>query len=227
MELRDLIKYTPWYYYERAFKSLVEIIGNKRFIRFAILGVPNSGKTHFMRIVRNEPYDPNNQSLWQGDTIDKKEVQLAGKTLVFERTLDINGLNLTQYPELIERADIIYFFFRADCYLNDSTLDKLKKEGFNENDIKQYKTYREIVFAYFGSVIRDKNAQGKPIKIIASYRKNVKNIKDSTVLSAIRKGFESKFHDVDFSNCAWFVADIDDSHRDWVVDNAKELIFNK
>jgi hypothetical protein len=103
----------------------------------------------------------------------------------------------------------------------------LKKVDFTEKDIKQYKTYREMVFAYFGSVIRDKNAQRKPIKIIASYRKNVKNIKESKVLAAIRNEFKSQFHDADFENCAFYIADIDDEHRDWVENNAKELIFNK
>lgn len=226
MELRDLIKYTPWYYYEKAFKSLVEIVGNKKFIRFAILGVQNSGKTHFMRIVRKEPYDPDKQTPFTGDTIEKKEVKLNGKTLVFERTRDISGHNLSEYPELIARADIVYFFFRADSYLNDSSLANMKEEGFTKEDIQTYKTYRQIVFGHFGSIIRDKNAKDKPIKIVATYRSRIKSINDNTLKSAIRNGFYSAFPDVDFSNCAWFVADIDDSHRDWVEDNAKELIFN-
>lgn len=227
MELRDLYKYTPWYFYGKAFKSLAELIGNKRFIKFAILGLPQSGKTHFISIVRKEPFDSTKQTPWQGVTLERKSVELDGKTLVFERSHDINGLNLTQYAELIERSDIIYFFFRADYYLSNAGRDKMEKEGFPEEEIKRFKTYREMVFAYFGSVIRDKNAKGKPIQIIASYRKEVKNIKDSTVTASIRNGFKSNFPDADFENCAFSIADIDDKHRDWVENKVKELIFNK
>lgn len=229
MELRDLYLYThPWVYFcGKAYKSLVEIIGNKKFIKFAILGLPQSGKSHFICIVRHERYDPNDQTPFNGEHIEKKEVKLSGKTLVFERTRDINGLNLSQYPELIESADIVYFFFRADYFLNDADLYKMKKEGFTETDIRECKTYREIVFRYFGSVIRDKNAKNKPIKIVASFRKGIKSITENTAKKSIKEYFTNKFQDADFENCAFYVADIDDSHKDWVENNARELIFNE
>lgn len=204
-------------------KKLIEFVSNKRYIRFAILGLPQSGKTHFINILRNEPYDPKQTSM-NGETIQKKEIKVEDKTLVLKRTRDINGLNKSEYERLIRISDVIYFFFRADYFLHDKSLSDV--DCFPEEETKKYNGYRAITIADFGSIIQDKNAKKKPIIIVASFKKKIKEMKENVVIAVIKKAFEANITNADFHNCHWFVADIDDDHRGEVVDNTKELILN-
>ena len=222
--------FSPWsplYIYGLLYKYLMEAVGNKEFIHFAILGLPQSGKTHFIKIVRGEKYKKGQTSL-NGEDVKQAVVRINGKTLIYEKGRDISGYRLQEYPKLIRESDIIYFFFRADFFMKDVRLKGINHDGaFSDKDINEYQSYRPIVISYLGSVIRDPNAKNKPIKIIASFRKKLENENDIKVLDTISKELSQTFSDDELKNCAYYLADIDDDHREWVTDYADELIFNQ
>lgn len=155
------------------FKSLMEVISKREYINFAVLGLPQSGKTEFICTIRGEKNETA-QTRYEGDKLSRKVVSIAGKTLVYEKGLDINGLNLSDYETLCQKADIIYFFFKADDFLLNRSLDEINKQSneelFDEKVRKEAGDYQTLVGQYLGSVVMDKNAQNKPIKIIASFK---------------------------------------------------------
>lgn len=225
-----MIPFWPNILYGQLYKKLLEAIVERReCINFAVLGVPQSGKTHFICIVRDEPYKK--ETPLNGDPLEEKCVVLNGKKLVYKRGWDINGLQVNQYPELIKKADVIYFFFRADYYLDNRKLRTIDNgESFSPQDLQNYKSYQELVQSYFGLVVRDENAKNKPIKVVASFRKYIgeeNNINENQIILSIKDSFEHNLEDIDLSNCAFYLADIDDEHREWVKEHANELIFIK
>lgn len=227
-----MIPFWPNILYGQLYKKLLEaIVERKECINFAVLGVPKSGKTHFICIIRDEPYPKDKHTALWGDDLEEKCVMLNGKKLVYKKGKDINGLQVNQYPELIKKADVIYFFFRADCYLKNQKLRTIGNgKDFSPQDLQKYRSYQELVQSDFGLVVRDENAKNKPIKVVASFRKNIgeeNNINENQIILSIKDSFEQSLKNIDLSNCAFYLADIDDEHREWVKEHANELIFIK
>ncbi len=214
------------------FKSLMEVISKREYINFAVLGLPQSGKTEFICTIRGEKNETD-QTRYEGEKLSRKVVSIAGKTLVYEKGLDISGLNLSDYETLCQKADIIYFFFKADDFLLNRSLDDINKQSneelFDEEVRKKAGDYQTLVGQYLGSVVMDKNAQNKPIKIIASFkdrlpvyyrRKNEVKIKNE--IQKILNKQELPISD----NCLFYLADLQHD-KEWVENNAFELIFNQ
>lgn len=222
--------FLPNIFYGRLYKKLLEaIVERKECINFAVLGVPQSGKTHFICIVRDEPYIKDKHTALHGYDLEEKCVMLNGKKLVYKKGKDINGAQVNQYPELIKKADVIYFFFRADYYLKNQKLRTIGKgKDFLPQDLQRYETYQDLVHSDFGLVVGDKNAKNKPVKIVASFRKNIGNdMSENRIKLTIMDSMNQGIKNIDWSKIDIFLADIDDEHREWVKEHANELIFIK
>ena len=199
------------------FYKLLKTVSNREVICFSVLGLPEAGKSEFINNIRRE--GPSTQTTpREGNDISKKTIEIAGKTLIYEEGRDINGAVLKEYPELCKKGDIIYFIFSSKAFL--------------ENIITEYdpeiKEYQDLVVAYLGSVLRDKNASKKPIKIIASFKDQLpegySGRSDAFITNQIHKILNNKGLDVT-SNCRLYIADLRD--REWIEKNALELIFNQ
>ena len=220
------LKWWEWLYLPIAIPIAVadylrELFENKTSIFFAILGLPQSGKTHFMNIVRGEQY-VKRQTRFEGEDVFEKRIQIEDKTLIYKRSRDISGHNLEEYPDLIKKADVIYFFFRADYYSKNSSLKNIKEISLTDKE--KYGSYRDLVWGYLGSVLRDENAKRKRIFIVATFKKNIRFTSEMSVLSMIKDDACQQFKDVDLDNCLWYITDIDDNHRAEVIDHIKQLI---
>ena len=220
------LKWWEWLYLPIAIPIAVadylrELFENKTSIFFAILGLPQSGKTHFMNIVRGEQY-VKRQTRFEGEDVFEKRIQIEDKTLIYKRSRDISGHNLEEYPDLIKKADVIYFFFRADYYSKNSSLKNMKEISLTDKE--KYGSYRDLVWGYLGSVLRDENAKRKRIFIVATFKKNIRFTSEMSVLSMIKDDACQQFKDVDLDNCLWYITDIDDNHRAEVIDHIKQLI---
>ena len=208
--------FPTFFYFYKILKDAYE----REVINFSVLGLPAAGKSEFIQNIRREG-SSTEQTPHEGNTISKKTIEIAGKKLVYEEGRDINGLVLHEYPELCKKGDIIYFIFSSKDFLENSALP----EDICEDNIK---TYQDQVVAYLGSVIGDKHAKEKPIKIIASFKDQLPEAysgkSDVFITNQIHKILKNKGLDIT-RNCKLYIADLRD--REWIENNAFELIFNQ
>ena len=207
------------HFFPTFFYKILKDAYEREVINFSVLGLPEAGKSEFIQNIRKE--GPAEQTRREGNTVSKKTIKIAGKILIYEEGRDISGTMLNEYPELCKKGDIIYFIFRSKDFLENSALPKDSCEDY-------IKTYQDQVVAYLGSVIGDKNAQKKPIQIIASFKdqlpKAYSGKSDVFITNQIHKILKNKGLDVT-RNCKFYIADLRD--REWIERNALELIFNQ
>ena len=212
----------------RLYKGLMEAVGNRVYINFAVLGLPQSGKTEFICTIRGEE---NSLAMTrsEGEKVSKKKISIAGKTLIYEEGRDINGLRLDEYEDLCQRADVIYFFFKAHFFLQNKRLSEINEqsedEHYNDDVLKNAIDYQSLVGQYLGSVVNDRSAQKKPINIIASFKDQLPDAnskkKEIRILNEIATILKKQ--GLLTENCKLFLTDL---HHDksWIELNALELI---
>lgn len=121
--------------------KIIEPITNtvKRWIgykKIVVLGMPEAGKTTFLCHLREKPYVNEGTST---DPYESFSVKLENGRMFIDRGVDIGGGEsyLSQYPQLINDADIVFFIFNANLYL---TNDEYK----NKTNVRFDFVYRHI-----------------------------------------------------------------------------------